>query len=84
MIVAAQDFTYRGGTLGRKIGENIARAQDIAITKKCPFITINDSGGARIQEGIDSLAGYGEIFYRNVMASGFIPQISVILGPRCV
>ena len=81
VIVAAQDFTYRGGTLGRKIGENIARAQDIAITKKCPFITINDSGGARIQEGIDSLAGYGEIFYRNVMASGFIPQISVILGP---
>lgn len=81
VIVAAQDFTYRGGTLGMKIGENIARAQDVAISKKCPFITINDSGGARIQEGIDSLAGYGEIFYRNVMASGFIPQISVILGP---
>ena len=80
-VVAAQDFTHRGGTLGLKIGESIAWAQDMAISRKCPFIAINDSGGARIQEGIDSLAGYGRIFYRNVKASGFIPQISVILGP---
>ena len=81
VIVAAQDFTYRGGTLGQKHGENIARALDIAIRKKCPFISINDSGGARIQEGIDALAGYGSIFHRNVKASGRIPQISMILGP---
>ncbi|MDO4273048.1 MAG: acyl-CoA carboxylase subunit beta [Eubacteriales bacterium] len=81
VIAAVQDFTYRGGTLGLKHGQNIARAQDLAIKKKCPLIVVNDSGGARIQEGIDSLAGYGEIFYRNVRASGYIPQISLIIGP---
>lgn len=81
VIVAAQDFTYKGGTLGLKHGQNIAAALDRAMRKKCPFIAMNDSGGARIQEGIDALAGYGEIFYRNVKASGRIPQISMILGP---
>lgn len=81
VIVAAQDFTYKGGSLGLKHGRNIAYAQDIALKKRCPFISINDSGGARIQEGIDSLAGFGNIFYRNVKASGVIPQISVICGP---
>ncbi len=81
VVVAAQDFTYRGGTLGLNHGRNIAAALDRAMKKKCPFISMNDSGGARIQEGVDALAGYGEIFYRNVRASGRIPQISMILGP---
>ena len=81
VVVAAQDFTFRGGTLGLKHGKNIARALDRAIRKKCPFIALNDSGGARIQEGIDALSGYGDIFYRNVKASGRVPQISMILGP---
>ena len=81
VVVAAQDFTFKGGSLGLQQGKNIAEAQDFAFKKKCPFIMINDSGGARIQEGVDALAGYGEIFYRNVRASGVIPQISVITGP---
>ena len=81
VIVAAQDFTYHGGTLGQKHGRNIAKALDRAIRKKCPFIALNDSGGARIQEGIDALSGYGDIFFRNVKASGRVPQISMILGP---
>ena len=81
VIVAAQDFTYKGGSLGLRHGRNIAYAIDTALKKKCPFISINDSGGARIQEGIDSLAGFGDIFYRNVKASGIIPQISMISGP---
>lgn len=80
-IVAAQDFTFKGGTLGLRHGRNIAMGLDRAMKKKCPFIAMNDSGGARIQEGVDALAGYGEIFYRNVKASGRIPQISMILGP---
>ena len=62
VVVAAQDFTYKGGTLGLKHGKNIAMALDRAMRRKCPFIAINDSGGARIQEGIDALAGYGDIF----------------------
>ncbi len=81
VVVAAQDFTYKGGTLGLKHGQNIAMGLDRAMRKKCPFISMNDSGGARIQEGIDALSGYGDIFYRNVKASGRIPQISMILGP---
>ena len=81
VVVAAQDFTYKGGTLGLKHGQNIAMGLDRAMRKKCPFIAVNDSGGARIQEGIDALCGYGGIFYRNVKASGRIPQISMILGP---
>ena len=81
VVVAAQDFTFKGGTLGLKHGRNIAMALDRAMRKKCPFIAMNDSGGARIQEGIDALSGYGDIFYRNTRASGRIPQISMILGP---
>ena len=81
VVAAAQDFTYKGGTLGLKHGQNIAMALDRAIRWKCPFISVNDSGGARIQEGIDALSGYGDIFFRNVKASGRIPQISMILGP---
>lgn len=81
VISAAQDFTYKGGTLGHSHGRNIARAIGMAIKAKCPFVAINDSGGARIQEGINALAGYGEIFRENVQASGVIPQISMVLGP---
>ena len=81
VVVAAQDFTFKGGTLGLKHGKNIAMGLDRAMRKKCPFIAMNDSGGARIQEGIDALSGYGDIFYRNTRASGRIPQISMILGP---
>ncbi|MBQ8108668.1 MAG: acyl-CoA carboxylase subunit beta [Clostridia bacterium] len=81
VVVAAQDFTFKGGTLGLRHGKNIAMGLDRAMRKKCPFVSINDSGGARIQEGIDALAGYGDIFFRNTKASGRIPQISMILGP---
>ncbi|HHY82065.1 MAG TPA: methylmalonyl-CoA carboxyltransferase [Clostridiales bacterium] len=77
----SQDFTVRGGSLGEMHAKKITKVMDMAMKMGCPIICINDSGGARIQEGIDSLSGYGEIFYRNTMASGVIPQISVILGP---
>jgi acetyl-CoA carboxylase carboxyltransferase component len=77
----AQDRTVLGGSLGEAHALKIARLQDLALKSGAPFIGINDSGGARIQEGVDSLAGYGEIFHRNVRASGIIPQISLILGP---
>ena len=81
VYVYAQDFTVMGGTLGRQHGEKIAHVIELAIKSKCPVIGINDSGGARIQEGINSLAGYGDIFYYNTLASGYIPQISIIAGP---
>ena len=77
----AQDRTILGGSLGEAHAQKIARLQDLALRSGAPFIAINDSGGARIQEGVDSLAGYGEIFRRNTMASGVIPQISLIMGP---
>lgn len=77
----AQDFTVIGGSLGEMHAKKITKIQDMAMKMGCPIICINDSGGARIQEGIDALSGYGDIFYRNTMASGVIPQISVILGP---
>lgn len=77
----SQDFTVMGGSVGEAHGRKIARLMDMAIQNGAPLIGLNDSGGARIQEGVDALAGYGEIFYRNVRASGVIPQISVILGP---
>ena len=80
-VVAAQDFTWKGGSLGRVHGRNIVMAQDYAIRRKIPFICINDSGGARVQEGIGALAYYGEIFRKNVQASGLIPQICAVLGP---
>lgn len=80
-VVAAQDFTWKGGSLGRVHGYNIVKALDYAIKRKIPFICINDSGGARVQEGIGALAYYGEIFRKNVKASGMIPQICAVLGP---
>ena len=81
ICIYAQDFTVMGGSLGLKHARKITKIMDHALKMKIPCIGINDSGGARIQEGIGALAGYGEIFYRNTMASGVIPQISVILGP---
>ena len=81
VCIYAQDFTVAGGSLGYMHARKITKIMDHALKLKVPIIGINDSGGARIQEGVNSLAGYGEIFYRNTLASGVIPQISVILGP---
>jgi acetyl-CoA carboxylase carboxyltransferase component len=81
VYVYAQDFTILGGSLGEAHGRKITRLMDLAYQNGAPLIGMNDSGGARIQEGVDSLAAYGEIFTRNVRASGVIPQISIILGP---
>lgn len=81
VCIFAQDFTVFGGSLGYMHAKKITKIMDHAMKLKVPLIGINDSGGARIQEGVNSLAGYGEIFWRNTQASGFIPQISVILGP---
>jgi propionyl-CoA carboxylase beta chain len=81
VAIFAQDFTVFGGSLGEVFGEKIVKVMDFAMKVGCPVIGINDSGGARIQEGVVSLGLYGEIFYRNVMASGVIPQISLIMGP---
>ncbi len=81
VCIYAQDFTVAGGSLGLMHARKIGKIMDHAMSLKIPIIGINDSGGARIQEGVNSLAGYGEIFYRNTQASGVIPQISVILGP---
>ncbi len=80
-FASSQDFTIGGGSLGEAQAMKICRVMDKALEMKAPFISINDSGGARIEEGIDGLAGYADIFYRNTIASGVIPQISVILGP---
>ena len=79
--VFAQDFTVIGGSLGEMHAKKICKIMDMAMKMGAPCIGINDSGGARIQEGVDSLSGYGQIFYRNTMASGVIPQISIIAGP---
>ncbi len=81
ICIFAQDFTVAGGSLGLMHARKITKIMDHALKMRVPLIGINDSGGARIQEGVDSLAGYGEIFFRNTLASGVIPQISVILGP---
>ncbi|BER93050.1 acyl-CoA carboxylase subunit beta [Atrimonas thermophila] len=81
VCVYSQDFTVMGGSLGEMHAKKICKLMDIAQKVGAPLIGINDSGGARIQEGIDSLSGYGEIFYRNTQASGVIPQIAVIAGP---
>lgn len=81
VCIYAQDFTVAGGSLGWAHAKKIIKIMDHAMKLKIPLIGINDSGGARIQEGVNALAGYGEIFYRNTQASGVIPQISVILGP---
>lgn len=77
----AQDFTVFGGSLGEVVAEKICKVMDMALRMGVPCIGINDSGGARIQEGVTALAGYGEIFYRNVISSGVIPQLSLIMGP---
>ena len=81
VAVFAQDFTVAGGSLGLMHSRKITKIMDHALKMRVPLIGINDSGGARIQEGVNSLAGYGEIFFRNTISSGVIPQISVILGP---
>ena len=77
----AQDFTARGGTLGEMHARKICRIMDMAMNIKAPMVGLNDSGGARIQEGVNALDGYGKIFFRNSCASGVIPQISAIMGP---
>lgn len=81
VFVSSQDFTVIGGSLGEAHARKITKVMDMAMKMGAPFISINDSGGARIEEGIDALSGYGDIFYRNTLASGVIPQISVIMGP---
>lgn len=81
VYVFAQDFTVFGGTLSRANADKIVKVMDLAMKMGAPVIGLNDSGGARIQEGVQSLAGYADIFYRNVKSSGVIPQISAILGP---
>ena len=81
VFVYSQDFTVLGGSLGEMVAKKITKIMDMALDVGAPIIGINDSGGARIQEGILSLGGYGEIFYRNSVASGVVPQISLILGP---
>jgi methylmalonyl-CoA decarboxylase subunit alpha len=77
----AQDFTSRAGSLGEMHAKKICKVMDLALKAGVPFVGINDSGGARIQEGVDSLSGFGQIFYRNSLSSGVIPQISAIMGP---
>ncbi len=81
VFVASQDFTVAGGTVGEATARKISDLQDDALKTGDPIVFINDSGGARIQEGVVSLAGYGDIFYRNIKASGVVPQISIISGP---
>ncbi len=81
VFVYAQDFTVMGGSLGEAHARKIVKVLDLALQNGAPIIGINDSGGARIQEGVDALGGYGEIFYRNTIASGVIPQIAAIMGP---
>jgi propionyl-CoA carboxylase beta chain len=81
VCVFAQDFTVFGGSLGEVFGEKIVKIMDMALKVGCPVVGINDSGGARIQEGVVSLGLYGEIFRRNVLASGVVPQLSLVMGP---
>jgi len=81
VAIYAQDFTFMGGSVGEMHAMKIARLIELAMKLGIPIIGLNDSGGARIQEGVDSLKGYGEIFYRNVMASGVVPQLVAIMGP---
>lgn len=81
VAIFAQDFTVAGGSLGLMHSRKITKIMDHALKMRIPLIGINDSGGARIQEGVNSLAGYGEIFFRNTLSSGVIPQLSIILGP---
>src|SRR3989454_1360620 len=81
VFVFSQDFTVFGGSLSEVFADKIVKVMEMAAKYGCPVIGINDSGGARIQEGVVSLAGYAEIFWRNVQASGVVPQISLVMGP---
>jgi len=81
VYVYAYDFTVFGGSLGRSNAQKIVKVQKLALKNGAPVIALNDSGGARIQEGVASLSGYSDIFYQNIKASGVVPQISAILGP---
>src|SRR6187397_431366 len=81
LFVFSQDFTVFGGSLSEVFAEKVCKVMDLAVKYGCPVVGINDSGGARIQEGVVSLAGYAEIFWRNVQASGVVPQLSLVLGP---
>jgi acetyl-CoA carboxylase carboxyltransferase component len=81
VYIFSQDFTSAGGTLSEIHAKKICNLLDSAVKAGCPIIGINDSGGARIQDGVDALSGYGQIFYRNTLASGVIPQICAIIGP---
>jgi len=81
VLVFAQDFTVVGGSLSEAVAEKIVKVMNLSMKVGVPIIGINDSGGARIQEGVASLKGYGDIFLHNVLASGVVPQISVIMGP---
>jgi propionyl-CoA carboxylase beta chain len=81
IYVFAQDFTVFGGSLSETNAQKICKVMDLAMRNGAPVVGLNDSGGARIQEGVASLAGYADIFLRNTMASGVVPQISAILGP---
>ncbi|MDO8634618.1 MAG: acyl-CoA carboxylase subunit beta [Dehalococcoidia bacterium] len=81
VYVFSQDFTISGGSLSEVVGEKVCKVMDMAMKMGAPLVGLNDSGGARIQEGVASLRGYGEVFLRNTLASGVIPQISVIMGP---
>lgn len=81
VYLSSQDFTVLGGSVGEMHGKKMAHAMDLAVQNGAPFICINDSGGARIQEGITSLCAYGEVFFANTRASGVVPQISLIMGP---
>lgn len=81
VFASSQDFTVGGGSLGEAQAQKICRIMDMAYDNRAPFVSVNDSGGARIEEGIDSLSGYGGIFYRHSRYSGVIPQIAVIMGP---
>ncbi len=81
IFVAAQDFSVMGGSLGKTVAAKICKVFDLALKTGAPFVTLNDSGGARIQEGVSSLEGYGELFKRHINASGVIPQIAAVFGP---
>src|SRR5438270_6398405 len=81
VFVFAKDFTVFGGSLSETHAQKITKIQDMALRNRAPIIGLFDAGGARIQEGVAALGGYGEVFQRNVLASGVIPQISVIMGP---
>jgi methylmalonyl-CoA decarboxylase alpha subunit len=81
VYIYAQDFTVSGGSLGEMHAKKICKVLDLSMKMGAPVVGINDSGGARIQEGVDALSGYGQIFYKNTLASGVVPQISVIMGP---